>query len=552
MTKCRLHIVYTLLVCLSCAGSQAHTSQVGLKTQDGSKRQKTQNTQKAENPPKAQIRPKSQSQPTSGPSTKEELQELLEKQKRRIEGEYPEGESGDYQRIADTFGKIPEDITRTKLSREELTRLALESQMLSKQYLEKYPEGEHRAAVLFFMAKGMILNQQGAIAQLAQETGLPPLEAKRLYLKEAMKCLDQASTLAVAKTDLSYDITESRGTIYFFSGDYDKAAEVYAKLMQEKPSAKSLMSLIGAHERARRFEAALEHSRTLPTKYPHSQYTPHALFLTGKMLIFLGRLEEATRHFSELRPIFEKAAQGSKVEALAGTQFGGKTAQDFFNYLERLDFWVGYCNFALGNYEEARVAFEKGLNELNRRQTAGSLTNVGQVFQGRCHRHLAWIDQLVGKPAPAVNIDEGWVMDRFDVSAQKGKVTALLFFPMRNPRGKEYLQVVQDFYRRAYDRGFRAAFLALPRGRKDHEKQKQDLLAEYRELGLTMPTGLAITPDNDWPPTPYKDYGIAAGTPTIVVLNHRGEVAWARQDPTFRDFATSNRVVERLLGEIPE
>ncbi len=68
---------------------------------------------------------------------------------------------------------------------------------------------------------------------------------------------------------------------------------------------------------------------------------------------------------------------------------------------------------------------------------------------------------------------------------------------------------------------------------------------DLKALGVSLPAGY----DPDRKHSIYQAVGATVGTPSFVVLNRKGEMAWYLQDPRDLDRKLMRRVIERLLAE---
>ncbi|MEM7263886.1 MAG: hypothetical protein AAF488_18005, partial [Planctomycetota bacterium] len=349
------------------------------------------------------------------------------------------------------------------------------------------------------------------------------------------------------------DIERVRGQIFYF-GDYlQEAIDQYRKVLREYPEdpkrAEMQTALIGSYDKARQFEGGLVACDEFLANHLKSEFAAHVINYKWKMLYYLGRLSEGIDHMMKYRSFMVNAFTGSPIESLGGYVYPPDVQKSFGTYLDRVDFQLGFANYALGRVEPAKESFAKSIAHLQAQVDSGKIDQVGQVFMSRSNRLLDTLNQLQGKPAPPIDLQDAWVTSPIDLEKERGNVVCLFFNPYENARSEDFARAIQAYYRDRWNDGFRAAWVALPKGTKNWSDQMTRLDRNRVGLGVTYPTGLAKT--DVWPPAIYSAYNIAPGTPTIVLLDRTGKVAWYKMDPTFRDFELAGMVAERLMGEGP-
>lgn len=463
--------------------------------------------------------------------------------------------------LDELLDKFPENLREANLDAREVPALADRILELAKEYVSKHPEGERAAELHYQIARFRAMNNQRYVVtrvnelqqELQREVGPEQIKAIRdEYILAALQELEKAEALS-PPLDLKRKIERCRGTLYYFGNYFDAAAEVYAAMVDQYPDDpdvdETLTSLVGAYEKSRRFADAHRICERFLASHLRSAYAPHIINYKAKMLTYLGRLKEAADYL-EGKELFMRRAYGGLPAGEDQIQYPPLIRKDFETYLDRLSFQIAFAKYALGDALGARERLQKSVEDLTEKANRKQLNQVGQVYLDRSRRVLSVVEKLQGRPAPSIAAVDRWLQDRLDLEAERGNVIALLFFPYDNPRSEEYLQAVQAFLTERWSEGFRAAWIALPKGKRDFDQQLQSVGANVQRLGLTFPTGLATF--EEWPPTVYREYDIAPGTPTLVMIDRSGRVAWYKMDPTFRDFETSRAVVERLLDEPKE
>ncbi len=464
-----------------------------------------------------------------------------------------------YAHLQDLLKVIPDDVRKSKLKTADLHTAVDRVFVGLTEFLTRFPTDSRRAEVLYHNARLISMNQARVVFQKSAEyreslkRNLTPDELRlirREYLKGATAAADEALTLTDDPT-LRLKLEKVRGQIFYF-GDYlQEAIDQYTKILREFPNddkpAETQTALIGSFEKARQFDNGVLACDDFIAKHLRTEYAPHVLSYKGKMLLYVGRLEEAAAHYEKYRSFMTDAFAGKKMESLGGFVYPLDIRKSFSTYIDRLDFQVGFALYALGDVPGAAAAFQRCIDHLQSKATEGTIDQVGQVFMGRAQRLNNTLAALQGRPAPAFDFSQYWINTSFDLAGEKGNVVTLFFNPYENNRSAAFSTAIQAFYKDRFNDGFRAAWLALPKGSKNWDDQTQRLEANMNALGVTYPTTLAR--DEAWPPTVYEDYNIAAGTPTLVLVDRAGNIAWYKMDPTFRDFAVAGRVAERLMSQ---
>lgn len=456
------------------------------------------------------------------------------------------------------LARFPENLRDAKLDAKEVPLLADRILTLAREYVSEYPKAPRAAEIRYQIARFSAMNNQRYVVtrvnelQQGTQQKLSQGQVKAIrdeYILGALSELDKAQALSPDEA-LQRKIERCRGSLYYFGNYFEAAAEVYQELLTRFPddpaADETLTSLVGAYEKARNFDAAHNACDQFLAKYMDSDFAPHILNYKGKMLLYLGRLKEAADHFDKYE-LFMKRAYGGLPAGDSQVVYSPRVRKDFESYIDRLPFQLAFARYAMGDSVVARARLEQSVQTLTAKSTRQALNQVGQVYLDRSRRVLSVLKDLQDDAAPPLRSVDRWLDGSFDLEAEKGNVIALLFFPYENARSEGYLQAVQSFLNERWSEGFRAAWIALPKGKKEFDQQLRRVGENAARLGLTMPAGLATY--EEWPPVDYGAYNIAPGTPTVVLVDRSGRVAWYKMDPTFRDFSTSARVVERLLRD---
>lgn len=498
----------------------------------------------------------------------DDLKKRLEKDQKEAEAEQakrpqvsgPEGEA--LAEIDTRLARIPEDVRRSSLTAQQIQQLVDDLLVRINQFLTEYPDSSRAAELWHQLGRLASMNFQRAIAiameevrkKTNQNVTSEQLEMIReAYLNRALSFLANADAKQPNEA-LRVEILQTKAKLYYFAQKHAEAAKIYRQLRTDFPDqgkpAENLMALINCLEEIRDHRGALELCGEFRRKFPTSQYAPDVVHLQAKLLVYLGRLEDAIAHLQANADYLMRAYEGQPIgeEKLV---FPPAVRRQFEAYIDRMQFEIGFAHYALGQIEEAQQAFDRSFAWLSQKMSTGKLSQVGKIFYDRAHRLRTVLGELQGRPCPSLVPVDLWVSGgKFDVEANQGNVVALLFFPYGNERSEEFLRATQKFYEEHWSEGFRAAWVSYPVGLNDLPKQGEKLQAEAARLGVTMPVGLMTA---EKMPIPLcGEFRLAFPTPTLVLVDRSGKVAWYKQDPTFRDFDTSHRVVRRLLREPAE
>lgn len=454
--------------------------------------------------------------------------------------------------------KFPEDLRKSKLDAREVPAMGDEIMGLCAEYLRECPTTERASAVRYQLARFSTMNLQRYLVLAANEAESRagrPLSAdaiedlRRQYVDRVLEDLRVAEA-GTASPELRKNIANCRGSLYYLANDFARSVSVYEQMLVDHPDApdtdRILTSLVGALEATRQFPRIVEICDRFLEHHLSSPYTPHIIDYKGKMLLYCGDLERAVEHFQAYLPVLMRAYGGLPIGENA-VQFAPEDRKDFETYIDRFPFQLALAQYALGAVEDAHRTLRSSVERLQAKAQRNALGQVGQVFLGRSQQLLAVVESLHGRPAPQLGDTVKWIGDSLDLETERGNVVLLLFFPYDNPRSEEYLQAVQSFVERHRSDGVAAAWIVHPKGKRNFPGQVERVAENRARLGLTMPVGLIEA--ESIPPSICRDYHVGFPTPTCVVLDRAGRVAWYKDDPTFRDFEISNRVVRRILAE---
>ncbi|MFN0057406.1 MAG: hypothetical protein ACKVX7_03030 [Planctomycetota bacterium] len=506
--------------------------------------------------------------PVPPPAPLDELKKDLEREK--AAQQMPETEPELLARIQAEFKRIPEDLrSNTRMPAETLNRIVDQLFEYCEAYNEKFPETPASAEVLYIYAKLTVMNEarykaeRGKLYQApgSDSPGNPPLEWTQKVAHEYLARAERAALKALSLNPppaLKLKIEKVRGHAMFVENRFGPMIEHYRRLLKEFPDVdeapEMLMSLIGAYEKNRSAIDGIAMCDLFLQKYPSSRFVPHAIDGKRKMLLWAGRPEEALAHMAKYDEFNRFGAKGEKIPGYDFQFTDSITRQDFATNLEQHDFFVGFANYVLGRAELAAAAFQKSIDFLDAKMKDNTIGQVGRVtLVQRTPRMRDAMAKLHGKPAPPIDLVKGrWLNDAvFDLKAELGNVVVLFFCPYKFGRSDDFSQALQEMLVENWSRGLRVAWLAVPQGNQTPEKQIALIQAEADRLGLTFPIALPLGEGTTFPLPMFEAYNVPIGTPTVVVIDRQGKVAWYHIDPTFRDFEVTRIVFDRLLTDKP-
>ncbi len=454
---------------------------------------------------------------------------------------------------------IPKDVRRPQgMTVEQLHALVDDMLRLGEYYLAKHPEGASRADVIPPVAHLWVVNNTRFFIQFSQqvqkETGKSATkeamaQLRQQYFDKVIQILDEGLELHPAG-ESNREMWRLRGQATWFSQRYSESVEAYRTLLERYPddpaSSENLLALINAYISSKRFAEAVEMADLFFDRFPMDELIPHVYQLKGKALTEGGRAVEALEWWISIGEALEQGAKGIPVRIGDRMHtWGAEARQAFQRYYDERGFMIGFLQFYLGRFEDARASFGDALTKLLQLQAEKRIEPRSQVYLTRTDKVHSATLILAGKPAPDLGIGT-WLDDiPGDPRAEKGNVMVLLFTPYENDRYEDIQKIMQRLYRDRWHEGLRVAWVADPKGFQDIPSQIARLDAQRQRLELTYPVGLET--EKEWPN--FQRYLASVGGGTMVLLNRAGDVVWFKMDPTFRDENLIERILDRLLLE---
>ena len=447
------------------------------------------------------------------------------------------------------FSRIPQDTKSGRKEDYDKVRMWVDTTLRrSADYLDKYPAGDNRVQVLYAAARLLTMNYKRRETMPVAAWVKPDISAYftnvREMIAEGMKLSKDESQLLKFKKCL--------GQVNYHAMDHVAAGKIYEEIIRDYPTDPdadwSWMALINVRDKVRDYAGTVKLAREFKKRFPTSPFIPHIIGILGKSLTQLGEIELAAHLWESNLDLIQTAADGKPVKVKVGEEekehrFPTHVTNDFLFYLDQVNFNIGFCYYIQGKAEQAELWLQRAVDDLSSRQR---MSQAGKVFLGRAQRVLSSLKTLQGKPAPRLDLDQGWLDGEFlDLAAERGNVTVLYFATYGGARYSDFAKLIEEYHGNEWENGFRAAWISIPKGRNDIPGQFEKLRAQRDSLGLTYPIGFDMS--EGW--LTYRAYNCAVGGGTVVVLDRAGKVAWYKMDPTFRDLDLARRVFDRLLSE---
>ncbi len=220
-------------------------------------------------------------------------------------------------------------------------------------------------------------------------------------------------------------------------------------------------------------------------------------------------------------------------------------------------FWIGYVRMALGDNPGARESFQKHVAEGDLRIRAAEIEGrkLGQdrcfiTVEFRSKDLLDFLESFHGRlPRVEMDFQDLWAtQEKLTLRDAKGKVVALVFRMPENRRAELFLQSIDGLVKSHKGSlvGATIGYVAGKPNPADDELLLQKMRDDLKRLQVSLPGG--FDPDRKSQQF-FREVHAVVGTPSFVVLNKKGEIAWYMNDPRDMDREIAKRVIERLLKE---
>jgi tetratricopeptide (TPR) repeat protein len=266
-------------------------------------------------------------------------------------------------------------------------------------------------------------------------------------------------------------------------------------------------------------------------------------------LYALGDLESGQALLMRIRDEY-----GKKLDDKSFTDSLSKT---LFNQYQQWyyisDFWIAFCDYALGNddaalagfrtYNDRADQFQEQLKFLNRQ-----LPPVIRIYRDfRSREFVMMLEEHQGQPAKA-DFDVGieWAYgEPLTIRQSKDKVLAVLFRQPQNARGTPFLREINKFVEDNPDTFAAATFGFVPFVLNEAAKAARfdNMTKELTSLGIKFPGGFDVTENS----RVFRTLNATVGTASMIIFDAEGRVAWFHVDPTSNDINVLDRVIGRLI-----
>jgi tetratricopeptide (TPR) repeat protein len=267
------------------------------------------------------------------------------------------------------------------------------------------------------------------------------------------------------------------------------------------------------------------------------EYHPHIIDFMYKCYTALGKLQEAEALWLKWGPEFEKRGA---VATYPDTQ-----RNNYRTFSEWYLFRLGYVNFALGQFDQAKDYFRRHLEKYSGKKALNPATTV---FLQRSTKLLDVLEKQIGKEAPPIDLQGLWAWNKsFSLEKHAGKVVALCFRTYGSSRVYDCLKYLQRTYEKhgEDDGPLMVASIAFLKGTKDVPGQLLQVEEEARALGLTFPCGLDPTPRRE---IFTRLYRANVGSATLIIIDPLGQIVYYEQDPRPNAFGLFDKIIHRLMG----
>ncbi len=472
-------------------------------------------------------------------------------------------EERDARWILDAIDRMPEDIREPKgMSISEIQKLTDEILLRGEVYLRRNPAGKSVPKVVPALCRVYLMNcnrhfidsgrlykeRNGKDAPAAWTAAL-----KKGYFDRVHALLDDELAKVAEGDDTPCELIRLKADAFWHGQQYPRCINEYKRILDRCPEDEDrdvvLTALLNAQLRDRDHKGAAATADQFLAAHTDSDLLPHVLRLKAKALQEAGRLQDCLRWWRSIEGVIENAFLGDPLVIGDKTvEISDRCRKDFQRYYEEVHFAIGFLEFALGNYQAASESFTREMEILTGLINSQAASQVGQIYAKRTERVLESLLRFAGKPAPVLSLGENWVGGvTFDPQQERGNVLLLLFAPYENARYMETLENLQKLYMTHGNDGLRIGWIASTKGKTDRQEQIDRLASQCAQMGLAFPAGIDLESGSP----NFGEYNCPVGGATMVAIDRKGNLAWYKLDPTFRDDSIISQVARRLLAESP-
>jgi len=231
-------------------------------------------------------------------------------------------------------------------------------------------------------------------------------------------------------------------------------------------------------------------------------------------------------------------------------------------------FWLGFVTMALGDMVDAESHFQDNILEINdfheRRKAEGKLPlSYLEVFRDQrsgtllrfireCYGRVPEITEEDGSQRPLdFDLGDMWATEkRLSLKESRGKVVVVLFRRPGNRSASGFLQALDRIVEERAKDGLVAITLAFVRKKADPSKDKARLERMRSDLAKRKVKNFTAGFDPDRKRHPiFRGLCGTVGTPSLVLLDRQGKIAWFLPDPRDLQVQLTEKVIDRLLKE---
>ncbi len=348
----------------------------------------------------------------------------------------------------------------------------------------------------------------------------------------------------------------------------------------------SLLASLCLQEQLEEYEELRSTAEILLAEYPEHEARPNVHVAVAQSFIREKRYEEAVKYLEKVIQLHSKDLEcvlynDRLFDALHGAgdlegmeellrhvhaeypsrilqiEEGHHLRQQYEQWLCVSSFWIGHVRLALGDPKGAREAIQQHIAEgdMRAQKAEAEGRKPGQdicytTLEFRSKDLLDFLDNYHGK-IPKIDMDFGelWATEeKLTLRESKGKVVALVFRPPKNRTAEALLQWVQSLVtaQKGLLVGATIGYATKEADPVEDELLLQKMRDDLQRLRVSLPGG--FDPDRK-DQRFFREVHAVVGTPSIVLINKKGEVSWFLNDPRQTDLAIAQRVIERLLKE---
>ncbi len=459
---------------------------------------------------------------------------------------------GHYLRAVDRY--IPSDfrdVPRNKM--DEYRALVATAQEEAEYFVTTYPTSKWATEARYYLARLLFLNINIYLTDLAEDykdkTGKrAPADLrstwKTTYFDRIFDLLKKAREAEDLPARLERPAMKLWADALINVGKRTEGAAEYIEYIQKYPKAPTVVSgltyvIAGQQFLYAQKPAEAEKILLKALKVGDKlDYHPHVIDFLYKSYTALGKIEEAEALWQKWGPEFVDRSKDSQRSEFQRMNY--KTFSEW--YLFRL----GYVNFALGRYEQAKDKFRQHLEKY---AGASNLNPATTVFLQRSTKLKEILEEQIGTQAPPFDLEGLWAWNRsFSLKAHAGKVIALCFRTYGSSRVHPCLRYLErTFQEFGGEQGpFIPASIAFLKGTKDIPGQLLKVEEEATALGLTYSCGLDPTEGREIFTQLYK---ANVGSATLIFIDPLGRIVYYEQDPRPNAFGIFDTIIARLMGK---